>query len=212
MANVGAFIQVLEQFLDELTQTFPEQANLKKYKATFDLLRKANPRKIMEGFIESAKPYADKIMAMDETFFLEGDIGFLNDLDIKRWWTPELSASTKQSIWQFLQYLLITGGVATTIPQMSQIPQMTEDVQGQIMELAKGLPKPKEGEKFDLNSIPMDAVVNIAKQVQPDADISEEHVKQAMGMVKNLLDSQNGGSPEDLMQSMLKTMGGNFSK
>lgn len=209
MANVSAFIQVLEQFLDELTQTFPEQPKLKKYKATFDLLRKANPRKIMEGFIESAKPYADKIMAMDETFFLEGDIGFLNDLDIKKWWTPQLSASTKQSIWQFLQYLLITGGVAAAMPQM---PQMSEDVQGQIMNLAKGLPKPKEGENFDLNSIPMDAVVNIAKQVQPDADISEEHVKQAMGMVKNLLDSQGGGSPEDLMQNMLKSMGGNFSK
>lgn len=209
MANVGAFIQVLDQFLDELTQTFPEQAKLKKYKATFDLLRKANPRKIMESFIESAKPYADKIMAMDETFFLEGDIGFLNDLDIKKWWTPQLSASTKQSIWQFLQYLLITGGVAAAMPQM---PQMSEDVQGQIMNLAKGLPKPKEGESFDLNSIPMDAVVNIAKQVQPDADISEEHVKQAMGMVKNLLDSQGGGSPEELMQNMLKSMGGNFSK
>jgi len=209
MANVGAFIQVLEQFLDELTCTFPEQANLKKYKATFDLLRKANPRKIMESFTDSAKPYADKIMAMDETFFLEGDIDFLNDLDIKKWWTPQLSASTKQSIWQFLQYLLITGGVTTAMPQM---PQISEDVQGQIMNLANTIPKPKDGEKFDLNSIPMDAVVNIAKQVQPDADISEEHVKQAMGMVKNLLDAQGGGSPEDLMRNMVKSMGGNFSK
>jgi len=209
MANVGAFIQVLDQFLGELIHTFPEQKRLKKYKATFDLLRKANPRKIMEGFIDSVKPFADKIMAMDESFFLENDIGILDDLDIKTWWTPQLSASTKQSIWQFLQYLLITGGVAAAMPQM---PQMSEDVQGQIMNIANGMPKPKEGESFDLNSIPMDAVVNIAKQVQPDADISEEHVKQAMSMVKNLLDSQGGGSPEDLMQNMLKSMGGNFSK
>jgi hypothetical protein len=209
MANVGAFIQVLEQFLDELTQTFPDQPRLKKYKATFDLLRKANPRKIMESFIDSAKPYADKIMAMDETFFLNSDVGFLNDLDIKKWWTPDLSPATKQSIWQFLQYLLITGGVAAAMPQ---IPQMTKDVQNQIETLAKSIPQPQDGQAFDLNSIPMDAVMNIAKQVQPDADISEEHVKQAMGMVKNLLDSQGGGSPEDLMQNMLKSMGGNFSK
>lgn len=208
MANVSAFTQVLEQFLDELTQTFPEQPALKKYKATFDLLRKANPRKIMETFVESVKPFADRIMQKDETFFLNGNIDFLNGLDIKKWWTPELSQGTKNSIWQFLQYLLITSGVAA--PQM---PQMPTGVQQQIETLAESIPKPKEGEQFDVESIPVDAVMNIAKQFQPDADISADHVKQAMGMVKELMASQgDDASPEQLLQGMMKSMGGNFSK
>ena len=209
MANVSAFTQVLGQFLDELTQTFPEQTSLKKYKATFELLKKANPRKIMTSFTDSAAPYADKIMAMDETFFLNGNIEFLDALDVHKWWTPDLSPSTKQSIWQFLQYLLVTGGVVK--PQM---PQMPSGVEEQIHALAESIPKPSDGQRVDLDSIPIDAVMNIAKQFQPDADISADHVKQAMGMVKDMMASQEGtdATPDQLMQNLMKSMGGNFSK
>jgi hypothetical protein len=85
--------------------------------------------------------------------------------------------------------------------------------QQQIETLAESIPKPEEGEQFNVDSIPVDAVMNIAKQFQPDADISADHVKQAMGMVKELMASQgDDASPEQLLQGMMKSMGGNFSK
>jgi len=210
MANVGAFVQVMDQFLDEITSTFPEETALAKYKATFDLLRKANPRKIMEGFMASAEPFSEKIMAMDETFFLNNDIEFLNALNIKKWWTPELSPNTKQSIWQFLQYLLITGGANVT----PQIPKMNTDIQSQIIDLAKSVPKPDDGKEFDVDSIPTDAILNIARQFDPNSELSEDHVKQAMGMVKGMMQSQQdeGLSQEEVIMNMMKSFGGNFSK
>ena len=206
MANVTAFIQVLEQFLDELTSTFPEQTSLKKYRSTFDLLRKANPRKIMESFVASATPYVDHILKMDESFFLNSDIEFLKALDVQKWWTSDLSAATKQSIWQYLQYLVVTSGIGGMPP----MPTMPDGVQDQIQQLAESIPTTNNGKNFDVDSIPPAAIMNIAKQFDPGADISEEHVKQAMDMVKNMMSS--GESPDDLMGNLMKSMGGNFSK
>ena len=206
-ANVSAFIQVMEQFLDELTQTFPEQRALKKYKATVDVMRKANPRKVMDVFMESAGQFQDKIMAMDESFFLENDIGFLDALEIKKWWTPELSNTTKSSIWQFLQYLLVTGG-ATVTPKM---PEISQEAQNEIMKLAETLPKPEDGKPFDVDAIPTDAIMNIAKQVDPNSDISVDQINEAMSIVKNMMSQTSGGSQEEIMANMMKQMmGGNM--
>jgi hypothetical protein len=139
----------LEQFLDELTQTFPEQPALKKYKATFDILRKANPRKIMETFVESVKPFADRIMQKDETFFLNGNIDFLNGLDIKKWWTPELSQGTKDSIWQFLQYLLITSGVAAP-----QTPRCRRAASSRLRPWRRASPSPRRASSSTSTAFP----------------------------------------------------------
>jgi hypothetical protein len=104
---------------------------------------------------------------------------------------------------------MVTGGVAK--PQMPAMPSGVED---QIHALAESIPKPPAGQHVDLDSIPIDAVMNIAKQFQPDADISADHVKQAMGMVKDMMASQEGtdATPDQLMQNLMKSMGGNFSK
>lgn len=206
-ANVGAFTQVMEQFLDELTETFPEQGALKKYKATFDVMRKANPRKVMDVFMNSASQFQDKIMAMDESFFLQNDIGFLDALEIKKWWTPELSQTTKSSIWQFLQYLLITGGANVT----PSVPEISKEAQNEIMKLAETLPKPEDGKPFDVDSIPTDAIMNIAKQVDPNSEISVDQINEAMGLVKNMMAQTSGGSQEEIMANMMKQMmGGNM--
>jgi hypothetical protein len=59
----------------------------------------------------------------------------------------------------------------------------------------------------------VDAVVDIARQFQPDVDISADQVKQAMSMVKELMATQDDdASPDQLLAGMMKSMGGNFSK
>ncbi len=90
---------------------------------------------------------------------------------------------------------------------------MPAGVQQQIETLAQSIPPPKEGEQFSVDNIPVDAVVDIARQFQPDADISADQVKQAMGMVKELMATQgDDASPDQLLAGMMKSMGGNFSK
>ena len=95
---------MMGQFLTELHSAFPEEKGLKKYMAAFEIMRSANGKLIIEGFMNSVKPYVDKINARDETFFLDNaaDIEFLKEINIKGCW-PEASDSTREAIWQYIQ-------------------------------------------------------------------------------------------------------------
>ena len=136
MASVSSFNDMMATFLDELAQTFPEEGAMKKYQTSFDIMRKANPRKVIDAFMGSASQYNQQIMAKDEKFFLENNIDFLDALNIKKWWTPELSENTKGAIWQYLQTLMILGTTITSIPAETLgaiegiAEQMTKGVQG----------------------------------------------------------------------------------
>ncbi|NBS68517.1 hypothetical protein EBT31_06335 [bacterium] len=125
MTSVGAFNDMMEQFLEELVQTFPEEGAIKKYQASFEVMRKANARLCMEEFMKSIGPYAHYISQKDETFFLEhsDEIEFLKELNLKKIWTPELSQNTKDAIWQYLQSLYFFGSMLGTL--MSALPADT---------------------------------------------------------------------------------------
>ena len=116
MASVGSFNEMMANFLDELVQTFPEEKCMKKYQVSFDIMKKANPRKCVDAFMTSAAQYNQQIMAKDERFFLDNDIDFLDAMNIKKWWTDDLSTNTKGAIWQYLQTLTILGTTITSIP------------------------------------------------------------------------------------------------
>ena len=98
MTSVSAWCEMMEQFLNELEKTFPQETNIKKYHASYDLVKKANSRKCVEAFMNGASEYSQQIMQKDESFFLEhGDsIEFLKKMNMKKnWQDPELSQTTR---------------------------------------------------------------------------------------------------------------------
>ena len=62
---------MMGQFLTELHSAFPEEKGLKKYMAAFEIMRSANGKLIIEGFMHRVKPYVDKTNSRDETFLLD---------------------------------------------------------------------------------------------------------------------------------------------
>jgi len=77
---------------------------------------------------ESSK-YTTQIMAKDESVFDN-----FEHLDIKKYWTPDLSDATKNAIWQYLQTLNILGLTITTIPA-----DMLSMVEGVASKCAEGI-------------------------------------------------------------------------
>lgn len=128
MTSVSAWNDMLEQFLTELEGTFPEEKAILKYKTSFDLLRKSNPRKCVEGYMTNITPLQAKVMAKDESLLTDDSdaTSLLADLNIHKHWTPELSQTTKDAIWQYLQTLYILGTTITMIPP--EALGMIEDV------------------------------------------------------------------------------------
>jgi hypothetical protein len=128
MTSVGAFNDMMEQFINELVTTFPEEKGIKKYQASFEIVRKANPRKCVDSFMVAISPYASRLTAKDESVMTE-DISFLTQVNIGKYWTPELSQTTKDAIWQYLQTLYMLGMTISSIP--TETLNMIESVASQ---------------------------------------------------------------------------------
>tara|TARA_B110000305_G_scaffold238890_1_gene305364 strand:- start:85 stop:576 length:492 start_codon:yes stop_codon:yes gene_type:complete len=143
MTSISAFNDMMGQFLTELHSAFPEEKGLKKYMAAFEIMRNANGRMIVEGFMANLTPHRAKIDAKDETFFLEnaGTIDFLKDINLAKCW-PKASQATRDAIWQYIQTLFLLGSVTMSIPPetLSMIEtvakQCTDKMQNEDGEMA----------------------------------------------------------------------------
>jgi hypothetical protein len=138
MTSISAFNEMMDQFMIELKQTFPEEKALGKYYTGFDILRKSNPRKMVIEFMNEITPFASQIMNKDERFFLnECNLpAVLDEMNIRTHWTPELSQSTKDAIWQYLQTLYMLGTTIVSIP--SETLNMIEAVAKQCADTMQG--------------------------------------------------------------------------
>ncbi len=117
MASVTAFNDMMGQFLVELHKTLPEEKGIKKMLTSFDVLKSANPRLVVDGFMSGVTPYAGHISSKDEQFILKEieNVDFLKDLDVKSYWS-KLSDNTKEATWQYLQTLYMLGSTIISIP------------------------------------------------------------------------------------------------
>lgn len=134
MASVGAFNDMMGQFLTELYKT-TEDKGIKKFITSFELLKQTNPKKCVEAFMKGIQPHADKISQRDETFIRDiQQIEFLKDLNIHEHWNSKLSENTKNAIWQYLQTLYMLGTTITSIPQetLSMIENIAKDCADKI--------------------------------------------------------------------------------
>ena len=116
MSSVQAFISVMDEFLNELQKTFPEEKKIAVYYNSFKTMKKTNPRIILDSFMAEASKRADKITERDESYFLSGEDEFMNEINVKKWWTAELSQTTKDAIWQYINTLFVLGTTITSIP------------------------------------------------------------------------------------------------
>jgi len=134
MASYQAFNGIMQEFLDELIETFPEEKALKVENIKFQTLKKSNPRKVVEGFMSAVSKYTENIMKKDEMIMKNADIDFLNKINISKWWNDDLSNNTKDAIWQYLNTLIMLGTTITSIPQdmLKQIENVAEQCASQM--------------------------------------------------------------------------------
>ena len=137
MASVTAFNDMMSQFLVELHKTFPEEKGIKKMLTSFDVLKSANPRMVVDSFMNGVSPYASQISAKDDKFLLEEckKIDFLKDLDLASYW-QRMSANTRDATWQYLQTLYMLGTTITALPpeQMAPIEALAQGVAAKMQD------------------------------------------------------------------------------
>ena len=110
MTTVKAFNEMMGQFLDELTQTFPEE------EAPKTAVAEPRTRETFESYMKDIGPFSTKLMQKDDSFF-DDENPFVKKLNLANIWkSPEATENTKQAIWQYLQTMFILGNTINMFP------------------------------------------------------------------------------------------------
>ena len=125
MSSTSAFNDTLLEFLNDLTETFPEEKQIPVLTTKTELLKKSNPRKLVENCMKRLAPLANQIVQKDETIFKENS-ELIPGLNMSSMWDSNLSDNSKNAIWEYLNTLLMLGTTIMSIPgnMLQQIEAM----------------------------------------------------------------------------------------
>lgn len=112
--SVNSFISVMNEFIKELNKIFPDEKNIKTVKQKFKILKKTNPRKIIDIYMEKVKGMEELLTSNNEEF-IEKNKNIIIGLDISELW-ENCSDNTKSAIWKYLNTLYVIGTTVTAIP------------------------------------------------------------------------------------------------
>lgn len=112
---IKAFNDLLDQFFDYLSNTFPDhRSDIMLTRTCTDFIRNANPRTSVEQFIQFVGPYQKQIENCNQDFFLNFEQNMalnqneiLFGLKLKMiWQSDDMDDYKKARIWLFFQKLL----------------------------------------------------------------------------------------------------------
>ena len=129
MTTLKTFLNMLDEFVHELEETFPEEKKIKTYKMKLDTMKSTNPRLILDTFVKQVKPCISYITTKDESFILEEKFDFVKDLNLKELWQkPQVNAETKEAIWAHMNTLQVFSTTISSIPDdlLTNIEQVAE--------------------------------------------------------------------------------------
>ena len=112
---LSAFTNQMEALGDELSNLFPQDVDLKTATNMIRLLKKTNPRKLLSLFNQFVLGYREKILARDESFFLDHTFNEFQDKQqnsteslikqLKTHW-KEMSPTSKKATWDYFIVLI----------------------------------------------------------------------------------------------------------
>lgn len=112
MTSYSAILMTYKEFLTELSKTIPEEESIKNELESIDT-REA--KEVVQAFVKQI-PDSSKIVGRDSTFFTdppENSFAKIHNLDK---YYSELSDSTKDAIWQYLNTLYVLSTTISNIP------------------------------------------------------------------------------------------------
>lgn len=115
VSYLKVFTNLINHFLLELTQIFPDEKNLQCYYITVTGINKVNPRMTLDYFKYYVMPYKDLIIERNESFFIddyEENIGLglsensiIHGTRLKELWKV-MSNDTKVKVWEYFENLI----------------------------------------------------------------------------------------------------------
>ena len=121
---LSAFNNQIDNFLDDLMIVCPNEKEFSMLKNGIGLVRKTNPRLILNQFVEMIFPYKDQILLRNESFFMMKDYqdDFTNvssdyiskvTNNLKRIWQGDITDDEREKIWEYFNSLITLAELAS---------------------------------------------------------------------------------------------------
>ena len=136
-----AFNTMLKNFLEELADVFPEEAQIRVFLDGFDAFVAINARAPMDLLVGSLTPHSGLVMAKDPALFDQLKFG---GIDFKKLWAADISDNTREAIWQYINLLFVLGTTVRSMP-----PQMLQGIESMAESCAAQL----ESGQLDLSAL-----------------------------------------------------------
>lgn len=119
MTTLTKFNNTVEQMMDNLIERYSYHTYFSKElimtKERFDILRKTNPAKVIEGILVCVYPYKKQIMEEDDQFFLQknyvddtnNDDHLVKALRIKELWETDMDENTKKALFNYFKVFIV---------------------------------------------------------------------------------------------------------
>lgn len=124
--NLAAFNNKLLEFVEDLSETYPEEKDIKSALDALKMLKKANPKLIHSGFMDYIYPeFHLPVKAEDETTLIGKAKQVLNSsykdyafayVIFDRHWST-MSEANKKAIWNWCKVIVILGERVAGIAQ-----------------------------------------------------------------------------------------------
>jgi hypothetical protein len=169
-----AFIKIINDFIGDIERAFPE------YKSIIQLYWKIDTTSAYEYLYKHCLQHfptrlADIVYKNEEIFNLSSDIAtdFLPGISFKFLWNCEISESTKESIWKYLQLILFY--------ILSENQHILDNIKDP-----------------DLRQTCNDIIINLAKQKEVDNE--KEEASEPFAGLETLLDSKLGKLAKEIAE------------
>lgn len=106
--NIGKFNMTLQEFLEELLETFPEHQGINKQKLKFEVGTRANCRLAVDKITPTLMKYANEIVQRNDSVITEVN-GVFPEIDFVELWNSDISTKSRDVIWEYLNTLLVLG-------------------------------------------------------------------------------------------------------
>ena len=109
---IQAFFDQFISFSKELCGMYPDDADFSMFSNTLGLMKMTNPSLVIKYVNDNVLQYEDKIMAKDETFFMQNEFSeYQSDIDMNvftklKQYIENMSAGSKQHVWTYIQNIV----------------------------------------------------------------------------------------------------------
>ena len=156
MASVKAFMDMVKEFLGEMTNVFPERTKLKEEYEKINNFTDEDTQEFFDKFAKSMETCGKYITAKNPKIFKRGRSEFFDNIELFKIWKETTRKSVRNAIWNYLQTLQILASTISALPKemMTNIEQMAEECAANLLKDGAC-----ENGQLDLSKIDMNALM-----------------------------------------------------